>query len=190
MQGWYAYEAEKGKMENPLEMFSVQDTMIRMFGKRAGYLMSEKSFKNFQLTVEFKWNMDTSFARKSDKKNSGVMYLVPRSTKDTLWPQGIQFQIKDGATGDFVLLQNLTLLIKGQKTEPGKSMVVKRMTDASKPDNEWNTLIVTVRKGSVKQELNGQLVNEGTAPSVSSGRILLQYEGFPIDFRKVEIKKL
>ena len=43
--------------------------------------------------------------------------------------------------------------------------------------------------GTPRFELNGKLVNEGSKPSVPEGRILLMYEGYPIDFRKVEIKE-
>lgn len=118
------------------------------------------------------------------------MYLVPKETPDELWPKGIQFQIKEGATGDFVLLQNVTLTIKDKQTEAGKSVVAKRFEDAFRPVGDWETLVVTCKNGVVKQKLNGKLVNEGVNPSVTEGRILLQYEGFPIDFRKVEIKKL
>jgi len=118
------------------------------------------------------------------------MYLVPSTTSDTLWPKGIQFQIKEGATGDFVLLQDVTLQINGKTTVPGRSVVAARFEDAAKPVGEWNTIIITSVNGRVKQELNGKLVNEGTEASVSEGRILLQYEGYPIDFRKVVIKKL
>lgn len=115
------------------------------------------------------------------------MYLVPADTPDTLWPKGIQFQIKEGSTGDFILLQQVTLNIQGKTTEPGNSLVMKCFEEASKPAGEWNTLVVTSSKGKITQELNGKVVNEGTNPSVTEGRILLQYEGFPIDFRKVEI---
>ena len=118
------------------------------------------------------------------------MYLVPEETPDTLWPKGIQFQIKEGATGDFILLQGVTLKINGKNTEPGKSVVVKRFEDAAKPAGEWNTMVVTFVNGKIKQELNGKLVNESSEPSISEGRILLQYEGYPIDFRKVEIEEL
>ncbi len=190
LDGWYAYQAETGKHDNAADIFNVDSQMIRLYGEKAGYLMSDQSFKDFQLTVEFRWNTDSSFARKNNKKNSGVMYMVPSNTPDTLWPQGIQFQIKEGATGDIILLQNVTLLVNGEKTEPGRSTVVKRSTDATKPIGEWNTMVITAKDGSIKQELNGTLVNEGIEPSVSEGRILLQYEGFPIDFRKVEIEKL
>jgi hypothetical protein len=190
LQGWYAYEPESGKHANASDLFSVQHNMIRLYGAKAGYLMSDQSFHNFRLTVEFRWNTDTTFIRKNNSKNSGVMYLVPSDTPDILWPKGIQFQIKEGSTGDFILLQEVTIMISGKRTDPGKSVVAGRFEDAEKPAGDWNTLVVTAANGNIKQELNGKLVNEGTDPSVSEGRILLQYEGFPIDFRKVEIERL
>jgi len=190
LNGWYAYESESGKHKNAAVVFKADEQMIRLYGAKAGYLMSKRSFHNFQLTVEYKWNTDSAFARKSSSKNSGVMYLVPSATPDTLWPKGIQFQIKEGFTGDFVLLQDVTLRINGKQTVPGKSVAVARFENAEKPIGEWNTIVVTSVNGKVKQELNGKLVNEGTEASVSEGRILLQYEGYPIDFKKVVIKKL
>jgi len=69
-------------------------------------------------------------------------------------------------------------------------VVAKRFEDATTPDGEWNVMVVTVANGKIKQELNGKLINEGIESSVSEGRILLQYEGYPIDFRKIIIKKL
>lgn len=191
LKGWYAFEPETGKHKQGLDIFTVENKMIRCFGKKPGYLMTRKSFNNFKLTVEFKWNTDSTFARKNNTKNSGVMYLVPKETPDELWPKGIQFQIKEGgATGDFVLLQNATLVIKGTQTIAGKSVVSKCFQEAENPIADWNTLVITSNNGTITQELNGKLVNEGTESSVKEGRILLQYEGFPIDFRKVEINKL
>lgn len=189
LKGWYAFGEEKGKINNAIDLFSVENNMIRMYGPKAGYLMSEQSFKNFELTVEFRWNTDANFTKKSNNKNSGVMYLVPSETPDVLWPKGIQFQIKEGATGDFVLLQEVTLNINGKKTEAGKSVVSKRFADAEKPIGEWNKLVVTSKNGVITQKLNGKLVNKGIESTVTEGRVLLQYEGFPIDFRKVSIKK-
>lgn len=190
LKGWYAFEPATGKHSDASELFSVEQHMIRLYGDKAGYLMSEQSFHNFKLTVEFRWNTNEKFKRKSNSKNSGVMYLVPNGTPDVLWPMGIQFQIKEGSTGDFILLQDVTIKINGKQTEPGKSVVAARFADAEKPAGEWNSLVVTYLNGRITQELNGKAVNEGTDPSVSEGRILLQYEGFPIDFRKVEIEKL
>jgi hypothetical protein len=190
LTGWYAYEPTAGKQSNAENLFHVKKKMIRLYGDKIGYLMSEKSFSDFQLTVEFRWNIDSTFSRKSNKKNSGIMYLVPTETPDELWPKGIQFQVKEGATGDFVLLQNVTLNINKKQTEPGKSVTSAHFADAEKPFGEWNTAVITSSNGKITQELNGKLVNEGIQTEISKGRILLQYEGYPIDFRKVIIKKL
>ncbi len=190
LKGWYAYEPKTGKHPKATDVFKVEKNMIRLYGDKLGYLMSEKSYKNFQLTVVFRWNTDSTFTKKSTKKNSGIMYLVPQTTPDTLWPKGIQFQVKEGGTGDFVLLQEVTLLIKGKQTEPGKSVTAARWEDAEKPFGEWNTAVITSSNGLIKQELNGKLVNEGTLTKDIEGRILLQYEGYPIDFAKITIKKL
>lgn len=189
LKGWYAFGEEKGKTNNAAELFSVENNMIRMFGPKAGYLISEQSFRNFELTVEYRWNTNANVVRKNNNKNSGVMYLVPAETPDILWPKGIQFQIKEGATGDFVFLQETTLNINETKTTPGKSVVSKRFADAEKPIGEWNQLVIISKNGVITQKLNGKTVNQGTESSVTEGRILLQYEGFPIDFRKVNIKK-
>jgi len=189
LDGWYSYEPQSGKHLHASDLFPVDQHMIRLYGAKAGYLMSDQSFHDFKLTVEFRWNTDTMFVRKNNTKNSGVMYLVPPKIVDTLWPEGIQFQIKEGSTGDFILLQGVTLRVNGKRTEPGRSVVINRLQDTEKPIGEWNTLTVTFLNGTIKQELNGVLVNEGSNPSVTEGRILLQYEGYPIDFRKVEIER-
>jgi len=190
LKGWYAFSAEDGKLKQAEDLFPVSENMIRLFGSKAGYLMSKESFSDFALDAEFRWNTDEKAERKSQKKNSGLMYLVPKSAKDTLWPQGIQFQIKEGSTGDFILLQNVTLEQNGARNEPGRSVVVSKSENAENAAGEWNKIEIRVKKGSIKQYLNGRLVNEGRYPSVTKGRILLQYEGYPIDFRNIEIQKL
>ena len=190
LDGWYAYTNESGKVDDASKIFSVENNMIRLYGKNAGYLMSLQTFRDFKIIIKFRWNLDSSFIRKMNNKNSGVMYLVPLATKDTLWPKGIQFQIKEGHTGDFILLKDVTLNVNNKTEGPGKSVVVDRTEDAANPIGEWNVLSITKTNNEIKQELNGKLVNLGRDPSVSEGRVLLMYEGFPIDFKQIEIEKL
>ena len=190
LDGWYAYQADSGKHLNADEVFEVKDGIIQMYGEKSGYLMSEKSYENFDLTLQFRWNTDAALPRRIEVKNSGVMYLVPENATDMLWPKGIQFQVKEGGTGDFILLQNVELTVKGKDIEPGESVVVERFEDAEKPVGEWNTLEIISENGNIKQKLNGKLVNEGENSSVRKGRILLQYEGYPIDFQNIKIKEL
>ena len=186
---WYAYAKEQ-KYDNPAEVYQFTDSMIRLHGDKVGYLMSKNSYAGFELTLEYRWNMEPAYQRGTGKKNSGVMYNVPDTARDILWPAGIQFQVKEGATGDFILLENVKLYVRGETKAPGKSVAVPRLSEQEKPLGQWNTILIRSVKGNCSQYLNGVLVNEGTNASSQSGRILLQYEGAPIDFRKVEVKAL
>jgi len=186
---WYAYTKDK-KYDRASDAFLLTDSMIRLFGDKTGYLMSKKPYTNFELTLEYRWNMDPAYAHGSGKKNSGVMYNVPDIATDMLWPAGIQFQVKEGATGDFILLGNVTLTVRGETKAPGASVAVARLSEQDRPLGEWSTILIRSNKGVLSQYLNGQLVNEGSNASSPGGRILLQYEGSPIDFRKVMIKGL
>lgn len=187
LKEWYAFGEKSGKHNDVSDMFRVENRVFRFYGKEAGYMMSNQSFGEFKLTAEFRWNTDSTFVRKSKSINSGLMYLIPETAIDQLWPEGFQFQIKKGSTGDFVLLQQVTLEINGERTIAGKSETYKRTKDAFRPIGEWNKLEIIYKDGTILQKLNGKVVNEGKNPSVTSGRIALMYEGYPIDFRKVKI---
>jgi hypothetical protein len=187
LNAWYAYVKSTGKHLDATEVFSVEDGNIKFSGDENGYLMSLDTFRNFHLIVEYKWETNPPENKKSKTKNSGIMYHIPFDVPDTFWPKGIQFQVKEGFTGDFVLLDNVTIQVSDSTNQPGKSVVMKRFADAEKPIGEWNTVEIISENGVCIQKLNGKLVNEGKNASVNSGRILLQYEGYPIYFRKVEV---
>lgn len=189
LDGWHAY-TKKGTFRNASDIFSVSNGQIRLNGDNPGYLMSKQSFSDFELRMEYKWNTESEQARGAGKKNSGVMYNVPTSASDMLWPAGIQFQIKEGATGDFVLLDSVTINARGVTSTPGKSVVVTKLLENEKPLGEWNQIVIKSFKGKCLQFLNGKLVNEGSEASTVSGRILLQYEGSAIDFRQISIRPL
>jgi hypothetical protein len=187
--GWYAYVKDH-KYDNAAEVYNFTDSMIRLHGDKVGYLMSTKSYGDVELSLQYRWNTEPAYQRGTGKRNSGVMYNVPDTAKDVLWPAGIQFQVKEGATGDFILLENVTLTVRGETKAPGKSVAVPRLSEQDKAVGEWNTILIRSVKGKCSQYLNGVLVNEGTNASSQSGRILLQYEGAPVDFRNIIIKPL
>ena len=189
LKGWYTYNETDKKQPFPKQFFAVSDSMIRLYGEKPGYLMTEKSYNNFDLTLEFRWNTEQKFFRNNNVKNSGVMYNIPDYAPDILWPRGIQFQIKQGFTGDFVLLDSVTLKVRGETKPAGKSVAVARDKDNENAVGTWNKLKIISKDGNCWQYLNGILVNEGTNSSTKKGRILLQYEGSPIDFRRIVLKR-
>jgi len=189
LTNWQSFSAQKTKPDTAL--FHVENGLIRAYGKYQGYIVSKQSFKDYyKLSLDFRWNTDSITPRINNKRNSGVMYNVPTGMADELWPRGIQYQIKDKATGDFILMNNVTMKVNGQLIEAGKSVTAKRITDAEKAVGEWNKLEVIYDQGKCTQMLNGVLVNEGTEVSDKEGRIALMFEGFPIDFKNIVISVL
>ncbi|WP_379963390.1 DUF1080 domain-containing protein [Epilithonimonas sp. UC225_85] len=186
---WYAYTKISSEKLEPAKVYEFTDGMIRMHGENIGYLMSKKSYSNFELTLDYRWNMDEQYKGKG-KKNSGVMYNIPTESPDKVWPKGIQFQIKENTTGDFVFLDQVTAKVNGKLVEPSASVTSPKFLENEKPYGEWNSIVIKSLNGKITQYLNGKLVNEATEATSTEGRISLNYEGSAIDFRNIRLKQI
>ncbi|MNR33824.1 hypothetical protein D3C85_1515350 [compost metagenome] len=67
-------------------------------------------------------------------------------------------------------------------------MVSAKFLENENPYGEWNIVVIKSFNGKIKQYLNGKLVNECTDASSTEGKISLNYERSPIDFRNITIK--
>lgn len=186
---WYAFIKTNSEKLEPAKIYDFSDGMISMHGDNSGYLMSKRSYHNFELTLDYRWNMDEKYAAKG-KKNSGVMYNIPSESHDKVWPKGIQFQIKENTTGDFIFLDQVTAKVNGKAVEAGTSVTSPKFIENERPYGEWNSILIRSLNGHIKQFLNGKLVNECTDATSSEGRISLNYEGTAIDFKNIKIKKI
>ncbi|MES2575599.1 MAG: DUF1080 domain-containing protein [Bacteroidota bacterium] len=186
---WYAFTKTSKKRIAPSEVYEFTDGMIRMHGDNIGYLMSKKSYKNFELSLEFRWNTEAKY-NKGNKKNSGVMYNIPVDSPDNIWPKGIQFQMKENTTGDFIFLDNVTAVVNGKLVEAGASVTSPKFSANEHPYGEWNKIFIRSIDGKITQYLNGKLVNECTDASTTEGKISLNYEGSPVDFRNITLKNI
>ena len=187
---WYAFTKAKNERIEPSKVYEFTDGMIRMHGENIGYLMTKKSYKNFELRLDFRWNTEEKFNRGNGKKNSGVMYNIPIDSPDNIWPKGIQFQIKENTTGDFIFLDKVTAVVNGKLIVAGASVTSPKFSENEKPYGEWNSIVIISYNGKITQFLNGKLVNECFEASSNEGKISLNYEGSPIDFRNIKIKNI
>lgn len=184
---WYGFTVKSPDKIAPAKAYAFSDGMVRMYGEDNGYLMTNKSYKNFELSLDFRWNMDESLVRAKGKKNSGVMYNIPVDSPDHIWPKGIQFQIKDDSTGDFIFLDSITAKVNGKFIEGGRSVNSFKFIANENPSGEWNTVLIRSFNGKITQYLNGKLVNQCVEASATEGKISLNYEGSPIDFRNIKL---
>jgi hypothetical protein len=186
---WYAFTKNSTERLEPSKVYDFSDGMIRMYGENNGYLMSQKSFKNFELSLEYRWNIEEKYKTKN-KKNSGVMYNIPADSPDKIWPKGIQFQIKENTTGDFIFLDQVTAKVNGKLVEAGASVTSPKFIENEKPYGEWNSIVIKSLNGKITQYLNGKLVNECEEASSKEGKISLNYESSPIDFRNIQLHNI
>ncbi|MGO4770389.1 DUF1080 domain-containing protein [Flavobacterium sp. W22_SRS_FK3] len=186
---WYAFTKNSTERLQPSEAYECTNGMIRMYGDTNGYLMSKKSYTNFELSLAYRWNIEEQYKTKN-KKNSGVMYNIPSDYPDKIWPKGIQFQIKENTTGDFIFLDQVTAKVNGKQVEPGASVTSAKFLENENPYGDWNMIVIRSFNGKITQYLNGKLVNEGTEATATEGKISLNYEGSPIDFKNIQIKNI
>ncbi len=189
MNDWYAFTKTNTAQQKPSDIYEFKDGMIRMHGNDNSCLMTKKSYKNFELTLEYRWNLEEKY--KTDRtKNSGIMYNIPLVASDKIWPKGIQFQIKENTTGDLIFLDQVTAKVNGKFIEAGASVVSPKFLANENPYGKWNKVAIMSFDGMIMQFLNGKLVNQCTDPSSTEGKISLNYERSPIDFRNIKIKAI
>ncbi len=168
--------------------WSVGNGIIRCQGKPSGYMRTEKDYADYLFHVEWRWP--------GKGGNSGA--LVHMSGPDNVWPRSLECQLYSGNAGDFWLigegrkyLRNIETAehAKGDERVKGRK-VVKLKTSSEKPLGQWNAYDIICKDDWVVVLVNGVLQNVATKCSITSGKICLQSEGTPVEFRNIYIEPL
>jgi hypothetical protein len=166
------------------DVWSVQDGTIVCKGQPFGYLVTEKEFGDFDLTLEWRWKPG------SNRGNSGVLLFVVG--EDKIWPKSVEAQLAAGQAGDFWLIDRPQFDVPKSQQDPRSARHYFRTVKegVEKPAGEWNKYEIRCRNGDVTLTINGKLVNEGKNADPKKGRIGLQSEGTEIHFRNIKLKTL
>ena len=194
---------------NHNDTFSVKDGVIHVsydkyknFDKTYGHIFYKTPFSHYLLRIEYRFLGDQAPGGEDWAfRNSGVMLhgQTPESmTKDQDFPDSIEVQFLGGKG-------------KGKRTTanlctPGTDVVMnnkllKRHCFSSKSEtyhgDQWVTVEIEVRGSkSIKHMIDGKTIMEYTNPQLDDGTLLeggtisLQSESHPVEFRKVELKRL
>jgi 3-keto-disaccharide hydrolase len=138
----------------------------KMEGKEAGYLVSNKSYKNFIVRVEF-WP--------SDDANSGIYFrcLDPKKIADrTCYEANIFDQRPDASYGTGAITRYVEI------------------NPMPKAGGKWNTYEVTANGRDITVVLNGRTTAKLRNGMFDEGPIALQHASGAIKFGKVEVKPL
>ncbi len=187
LQGWTTYLLKAGVDKDPQSVFKIEDGILQVSGQDLGYVATKKIYKNFHLSLEFKWGEKKYPPREYNKRDAGICYNVEK--QDKIWPKSVECQIQEGDVGDLWLIDSVTAFVDGIKTEPKDYASVMKIRDAEHKHGEWNKVEVISRNGKFNFIVNGVLVNEGEYVSRDSGRILLQSEGAEIFYKDIKIEE-
>lgn len=159
------------------DVWKVEGGKIHCSGVPNGYLRTTADYKDFVLTLEWRW---------ADKPgNSGVLLRV--TGPDKIWPKTIEAQLQSGNAGDFWLMDGAVLDTDPAHGDPKAANHRLKMKAAEKPAGEWNVYEITMDGSRVLLKVNGEVVNEGTGAEEVAGKIALQSEGAPIEFRNIRL---
>ena len=175
LTGWKLFVEDDSVDVNTV--WSVADGVIHCTGKPSGYMRTEADYANYKLHVEWRWPAQPG--------NSGV--LLHMSEPDTVWPKSIECQLMSGNAGDFYVIGGTDFK---EHVDKSTRRVPKKADSSENPAGEWNTYEIYCRGNTIRSFVNGVLQNEATETTVSSGKICLQSEGKPIEFRNIYLESL
>ena len=164
------------------DVWSVKDGVIHCKGVPNGYMRTKSEYSNYTLHLDWRW-VETG-------SNSGV--LLHSQEPDQVWPNCIECQLKSGKAGDFVLIGEGNITVNDEKYRNTERFLVipKNGESSEKPIGEWNSYKIICSEDKITCYVNGVLQNEGTQASLSKGKIGLQSEGAPIEFRDIRLELL
>jgi hypothetical protein len=177
--GWKRFLPDASK--NVDDTWSIADGVLRCTGRPAGYVRTETAYADYHLHVEWRWPAQPG--------NNGV--LVHMSGPDVVWPRSLECQLASGNAGDFWVIGGLEFAehAKGGKRVNGRR-TLKLHESSEKPAGEWNQYDIVCKDDWVVVLVNGVLQNVATKCSERSGRICLQSEGAPIEYRNIWLEPL
>lgn len=195
LTGWKADVPSADGKPDIQPSFIVRDGNLVSLGNPQGHLITEKSYENYRLTVEYRFT--------GKPGNCGVLVHCskPRALYK-MFPQSIEVQMQSGHAGDFWCIEENIEVPDMEKRRPkgenqkyggskGDARRIINLTDDSENKHgEWNKMVIECQGDEVKVWVNGTLVNHGTKATASKGQIALQAEGTEVEFKKVDLEPL
>ncbi len=210
-----------GKNKDPLGVFTVvmEDELpaIRISGETYGILVTENTFENYHLRLEFKWGDERYPPRENELMDSGILYhsMGPEGAWGGVWMKSLECQVMEQACGDFICVDTTYADIPAGRSSSderyryrkGSEMntfgpeqgYCQKNQDYEKTAGEWNVMEIYTFGNESVHLVNGKLnmhaynlryLENGKEVPLSNGKIQLQSEGAEIFYRNIQIKSI
>lgn len=174
LDGWTIHLApDSGDVLESL-VFCAKEGLINISGQPFGYMITDQSFKDYKLHLEWRWYGEPS--------NSGI--FLHAEPIDGVWPRCAEVNLMAGRAGDMIASGGSSFeeLAEGRFLRSTKE-------SAEHPAGEWNTAEIVCKGNFIQAYINGVLMNEAHFDR-SEGPIALQSEGGPLEIRNVYLTPL
>jgi len=162
----------------PASSWRVENGIIRCTGRPNGFLRSKKVYRNYIFRAE--WRFETEGWTKAPQAWPNAGFFINAGAINNTWPISLEVQGHYGEAGSLFGVRG------GKVAGARRGPIVK-----DRPEfGSWDRYEITQINGAVRVVLNGVLVNEGKDAEPAEGNICLQSEGWPVDYRNLEIKEL
>lgn len=193
------YSGPIGSNRDPLNIFTVVPNVdgrpaIRISGEVFGELRTKgSSFKDYHLTLQFKWGQKKWAPRDADTtpRDSGLLYHVHAEpgAQGRTWARSIELQIQEHDVGDLYAVGS-AIAVRAKPRQgsqpalfdydptgdwtyftqiPGFSGRCVKQPDAEKPTGEWNTVELVCLGPDCIHIVNGKVVMRLTDPKRIDG---------------------
>ena len=103
--GLYTFLKGRGVRREPDEVYRVEDGMIHISGEGAGYVATENEYRDYHLSVQYKWgkrNDGSGYVR-----NAGVLVhgTGPDGSAGGAWMACLEVQLAQGCEGDLIVIR-------------------------------------------------------------------------------------
>jgi hypothetical protein len=205
LAGWTTV-VKAGETPDP-ETWTVAGGVLKCSGKPNGYIRTDQSYKNYRLTLEWRWtgpDLPADNQGRPRMRNSGVLLHV--SGPDNVWPKSVEAQLMQGNAGDIydiggVGFAELTaarekaVAAAGTDAEAAQRArnlrrIARNQASSEKPVGEWNRYEIICSGDTLTLRVNGVEQNRATKLGASEGPIALQSEGAAIEFRNITLEPL
>jgi hypothetical protein len=174
-------------------------------------LVTTKSYSKYKLSWQYKWGTK-KFAPYTDltkyPRDAGVLWHLHGDVTQ-LWPPSVEFQNKDGTTGDIFALYarctspgsaaDKTLFAEGGTSvlvDGSNGFVQHRRSANYEVAGDWTPCLLEVNAGTAVYTVNGHIVNrvlsvmDAKGQPVTSGPIAWQAEQAEVFYRNLRIEVL
>jgi hypothetical protein len=184
LSGWSCY-LEDAYATKHQKVWGVDDGILICSGTPRGYLYTNDSYRDFTLTLQWRW---------PDEKSAGKGgVLIDTTGVYKIWPKSLEAQINADSAGDFWALDGYELVGATDRMkslshpEYGELINVSKMEAAEKAAGLWNSYKIVADGADVTLTINGQVVNKAIRTNKTGGKICITSEGTSIEFKDIQI---